>query len=349
MKTGIKVIIAIVIAVAIVISAVIAIKRAKQRASKIPVATIYAVVVHAYTPKISKVKLTLPVIATVQNDKNVALAPLISARILSIKLSGQRVKKGEVIAKLDVTSIKGSIASLTHSINASHVALKNLIATHKRTKELLKVKGVSIEQYDKELTSIAKLKSTISTLKEQKMTLENKLTYAVIKSPVDGVISKVFFNKGSTGILGHPLVTISADNGFYLLLRVPADVLVKGLIFGDKTYLTTPLFRTSDGLSEYKIYIPNTTLIVGSKVEADVVIYNQKGIFLPFNTILNNNGNSYVLVIHNNQAVAQKIDIIEDGQEGVVALHVPLNQSIVDAKPDILLKLTSGYALRVKE
>jgi len=70
MKTGVKVIIVLAIAIIVAFAAVTAIKRAKQRAAKVPVAKIYPVVVKSYIPKISKVKLTLPAITIVQNDKN---------------------------------------------------------------------------------------------------------------------------------------------------------------------------------------------------------------------------------------------------------------------------------------
>ncbi len=349
MKTGVKVIIVLAIAIIVAFAAVTAIKRAKQRAARVPVAKIYPVVVKSYTPKISKVKLTLPAITIVQNDKNVALSPIIPARILSVKLSGQRVHKGEVVARLDITSIKSKIASLNQSLDASYVALKNLKATHKRTAELLHVKGASIEQFDKEVTSIAALDSKITSLKEQKALLENNLTYAVIKSPVNGVVSHVYFNKGAVGMPGHPVLAISADSGFYLLLRVPGDVPVKGVVFKGKTYPAVPLSATYNGLSEYKIYIPQKNLVTGDKVQASVVVFDGKGVFLPFDTILNNNKENYVLVIHKNQADIHKIKIIQDAQEGVVALNVPIGKPIVAAKPDVLLKLTSGFALRIKE
>lgn len=349
MKTGVKVIIVLVIAAIVAFAAVTAIKRAKERALKVPVATIYPIVVKSYTPKLSKVKLTLPAITIVQNDKNVALSPIIAARILSVKTSGQRVRKGEVVARLDITSIKSKIASLNQALDASYVALKNLKATHKRTSELLHVKGASIEQFDKEVTAISALDSKIASLKEQKAMLENDLTYAVIKSPVNGVISHVYFNEGAVGMPGHPILAISADSGFYLLLRVPGDVPVCGVVFRGKTYPAVPLSTTYNGLSEYKIYIPQKNLATGDRVQASVVVFDGQGVFLPFDTILNNNGKNYVLVIDKNHASVHEIKIVQDAQQGVVALNVPIGKRIVDAKPDILLKLTSGFALKIQE
>ena len=349
MKTGVKIVIALVIAAIVAFAAITAIKRAKERAAKVPVAKIYPIVVKSYVPKISHVKLTLPAITIVQNDKNVALSAIIPARILSIKTSGQRVHKGEVVAKLDITGITSKIASLNQSLDASYVALKNLKATHKRTSELLKVKGASIEQFDNEVTAISALYSKITSLKEQKAMLENELTYAVIKSPVNGVISKVYLNQGAVDMPGHPILAISADSGFYLLLRVPGDVPVHGVVFRGKTYPAVPLSKTYNGLSEYKIYIPQKNLATGDRVQANVVVFNGKGVFLPFDAILNNNGNNYVLVIHKHRADVKKIKIVQDAQQGVVALNVPIKKHIVIAQPDVLLKLTSGFALKTQE
>jgi len=97
-------------------------------------------------PQENNIQLTLPYLALTKNDKDVLPASRISARVNWIKASGSQVRRGDVIARLDTTSIIAGIKSVKSQIAAQQTTLKNLKATHKRTLELMKVEGASIER-----------------------------------------------------------------------------------------------------------------------------------------------------------------------------------------------------------
>ena len=143
----------------------------------------YSIVVSSIKPETAQITLTLPYLAIAENDKDVTLASKISARVEYIKPSGNNVEKGEVIARLDVTSIKSNINSTKAMLDAANISLQNLAATHKRTQDLIAVKGASIEQSEMEESNIAELNSKIESLNQNLNDLNNALTYAVIKSP----------------------------------------------------------------------------------------------------------------------------------------------------------------------
>lgn len=326
-----------------------AVKNARAKDANTPKAKIYPIVVSQMSPKLENVKLTLPFLATVENDKDVKLSSRLAARIMQIKPSGANVKQGDIIARLDTTDIKSNLASVREQIAAANVSIKNLKATHKRTLELLKVQGASIEESQKESTLIANAIAQRTGLRQKAIELKNNLSYSTIESPVDGVIAKTFDNKGAISMPGKPLVAISSSNGFYLMVRVPTSLQIKGVEFNGKTYNATALGSTYHGLAEYKAYIGNNNLTTGDRVEINVVILNDKANLLPFNAILNKDGKSFVLEINKNRAIPKEVHIVQSGEEGVVIQESLLGKNIVIAKPDILLKLTSGYALKVKE
>ena len=346
MKTFFKLILTIAVVAGLLMLGKKAVMKAKEKEAMAKTAKIYPVVVSSFTPKLKEVKLTLPYLAQVENDKDVKLSSRITARILMIKPSGSKVKKGEIVAKLDTTDIKSTLKSVENQILALKVALQNLKATHNRTLELLKVKGASIEQSQKEKTQIADIKAKLKGLKQKKRALKNALTYAVIKSPVEGVISKRFANIGSISAPARPLLEISADNGYYLKVRVPPTLDVKEVIFHNKSYSALSLNSTYKGLAEYKVYVEEKNLKSGDRVEVDVVIYKDKGVLLPFDSILDREGKSYVLIIDGKRAKAKEINIIQSGEQGAVVLDDIEGKEIVVAKPDILLKLLSGAKLR---
>ncbi len=349
MNKYIKITIGAVVVAGLVAGGVKAVKNAKAKDAAQPVAKIYPIVVPTLTPKLAKVKLTLPFLAEVANDKDVKLAPRIAARVLSIRPSGSNITKGEVVVKLDITNIKSSLKSVKEQITAASIALKNLKSTHKRTLDLLKIQGASIEESQKEATMIASAEANLNALQQKKIELQNNLSYATITSPVNGIITKTFANKGALSAPGHPLVAISSKNGFYIMLRVPTNLSVEGVILNNKEYSATPLGSTFHSLAEYKVYTPDTKLISGDRVEVDVITYYQKGIQLPFNALLNRDGKTYVLVAQGNKAKPQEVHILQSAEQGVVVSDNLEGKQLVIAKPDILLKLLSGYALSIKE
>ncbi len=349
MKKLLKVLVLLVVIALLVIGGVKLIKKAKAKEASLKPPKIYPVVVSKMTPKIDNVRLTLPYLAVVGNDKDVILSSRIAARVLYIVNSGKRVKKGDIVVKLDTTDIKSSILSTKNKIKAAKTNLKNLLKTHKRTLELLKVKGASIEQSEKEESLIANIKANLQSLKDKLKALENSLTYATIKSPVDGIVAKQFVSKGALSAPGRSLLKISAKNGFYLLVRAPANTPIKGVIFNNKEYKAIDLGSTFHSLKEYKVYVDDNRLVSGDRVEVEVVTYEGKGIVLPFDGVLNLNGKSYVLKIDGNRAEPKEIHIAQSAEQGILVNENIENSNIVVAKPDIMLRLLSGYPLKVKE
>jgi len=349
MNKYVKIGLAVVVVAGVAAAGIKKVKEARAHDANLPKAKIYPIVASVMTPKTGEVKLTLPYLAEVANDKDVKLASRIAARIQMIKPSGSKVKKGELVVKLDTTTIKSALASVQEQLQATKVALENLEATHKRTLELLKVQGASIEESQKETTMLANTQAQFNALKQKEIELKNNLSYATIVSPVNGVIAKTFASQGGISAPGKPLVAISSKNGFYLMVRVPTETPIRGVKFNGKFYAATPLNTTFHGLVEYKVYTGNANLVSGDRVQVDVVTFDQKATLLPFDAFLNKDGKSYVLVVNGTHATAQEVHVVQSAEQGVVVSDNLQGKKIVVAKPDILLKLTSGYALKVKE
>ena len=325
------------------------VKEARAKDASTPKAVVYPIVVSTITPKISNVKLTLPYLAEVDNDNDVQIASRVAARVEKIKKTGEHVIKGEIVVRLDTTSTRSAINEIKSQIRASKVTLANLEATHRRTLKLLSVQGASIEQSQRESSQIASIKEKINALREKILSLKNNLSYATITSPVDGVVSKSFVSQGAISSPGKPLLSIRSKNGFYLKVRVPSETKIKGVILNHKFYSATPLKSTFHGLNEYKVYTNDNSLVTGDRIQVDVVVFNQQATLLPFDAILNRDGKSFVLVVNGNRAKPQEVHILKSAEQGVAISDNLEGKKIVVAKPDILLKLTSGYALKVEE
>jgi len=348
-KIGKKTIITTIVIIAIIIGGKLVIKKAKDRDANAPVAKTYDVVVSTQVVKKDSVKLTLPYLALVDNDNDVKVASKMAARVNYVKPSGSKVRKGEVIIKLDNTTVQSNINSVKSQLEAINTAIKNMESTHQRTLELLKVDGASIEQSEKEESKLSELAAKKEALTQKLNELNNMMSYAIIKSPVAGVISKTMVNVGDMAMPGHPIANIKSDNGFYLLIRVPTDIHVKGVEFDGNRFDAIPLNSTFRGLAEYKAYVDIPNMTSGDRIEVDVELYNGEGILLPFDAIINRNGKSYVLLRTGDKAVAREVNILESGEQGVVINNPELvGKEVVVAKQDILLKLLTGISLKVK-
>ena len=338
-----------IVVVVLVVAGVVLIQFRKNKENKLPAAQVYATVVSAINPEYGKTQLTLPYIALVQNDKDVKLTTKVSGRVEYIKSSGSKVSAGEVIIKLDNTDIQGNINSLEAQIKGIKTVLENLNSTHKRTLELLAVKGASIEQSQKEESQMANLEAQLESLKQKRNEASNMLGYAEIKSPANGTLSKTTVNLGDVVMPGQPVGAINANSGAYLLVRVPDDLKVVGVKMKGQFYEALSLNSSFNGLAEYKVYPGNISLTTGSREQIEVVVFDGEAIKLPHDAILNRDGKSYVLVIDGDKASPQEVKIIQSGEDGVVIAGQELvNNQIVTAKQDILLKLAGGVSLTIK-
>ena len=346
MKKIVKIVIFILIVALLVIGGVRLIKKQKASEAKTPVANEYAVIVNSMQAKVSDVELTLPTIALAKSDSNIAVASKISGRVLFAKKSGDSVKKGDVLVKIDSTSLKASLKSIKDSINSTKVSLANAVNTHKTTAKLLKVGGATKEQFDNEKVKIDSLKAQIASQKAKEVEVLNNLSYTIVKAPSDGVVAKSMVSTGDLAMPGKPLMQLTANAKSYLLVRLPKDA--KAIKFEGKEYPLSPLNTTFNGLNEYRADI-DKFIPAGEMLNVDVVIFKGRAIKLPFDAILNRDGKNYVFVLNGKKANAIEVNIVASAQEGVVVDNNLDGKSIVVAKPDILLRLVSGYPLIVKK
>jgi len=353
-KKILKILIFLIVVAALVIGAIRLVKKRKAQEAQTPPAKEYAVVIDTRMAKVSKVTLTLPSIALTKNDNDAVLASKVAARVLEVPQSGSPVKKGEVLVRLDDTAIKASLESVRHALQsakaqleAALVNLKNLEEIHAHSAELLKVQGVSREQFrteevkiDNAKAQVAAIRAQIAKLEGEKATLENQLTYTRITSPVDGVVSATLVSVGDLATPGKPLVKIAASRGTWLLLRLPGGA--RKIRFQGKEYPLTPLHSTFNGLNEYRAdidrYIP-----AGNRVEAEVVTFQGDAVLLPFDTLLNREGKNWLFLYEGGKVRAVPAPVLATGEQGIALAPSTAGKEIVEAKPDILLRLLSGY------
>ncbi len=357
-----KKIVWILIGVLLIGGGVVIIKKKKQALARVPPMKLYQQVVTTVTAGEQPILLTLPALAEVRSDQDVVLSSKLSARIISMVKSGDKVKKGQVVVTLDhedllakKQAIDLQLDSLAAELSAQQVALDTELATHKRTKALLDARGASIEQYEAEKSKIASLRAGLKKLTSSKGVLEqnrreiaNLLSYAVITAPIDGTVSATAANVGVIAMPGKPLLSIQADSGKYLLVRSADDIHPQAVILGGNTYPLTPLDHTFRGLDEYRADV-QTASSSGERLPVRLVVYQGNGILLPLNVLLQKEGQTLCFIPVKGHARAVAVKVVASGTEGVVVEGIDPGQKVIAAQPDILLKLLAGVPIELKQ
>ncbi len=375
MKTKI---ISILIILLVVGGAVMLLKTRKKTLSHAPTAAVLPVVVDAITVQPESITLTLPAMGVVSSDISTTLSTKISGRVLKLyKQEGDSIKKGDLLIQIDDRELRAKKESLRlkrdslgyditakqGNLKALQTSLDNAIETHARTKELLDVKGASIEQYNKEQTGIAQqkaqiqstksgidmLRSGISELRQAEKEIDTLLSYSNLKSPINGTLSARLISPGDLAVPGKPLLKISATDGLYLDVNLPAGIVAQKIKYQQQQFALTPKSQASNsGLREYRAALP----LGGSQVEGEflnirLILYSGHGILLPDDVLLTTQGKSYVLAYRDGQVEKTPITVINRGSEGVMVKENLQGETLLLAKPDILLRATSGVPVKI--
>ncbi len=375
MKYAKNVIILLIIVVVLVLGLKV-LKQRKDALKKAEAADIITANVEAVTLKNEPALLTLPTIGVVKSNINSTVATKITGRVTKLtKNNGDFVRKGEILAEIDNTDIKSkistteieiinaknSIESVKENIYALDIKLKSLIDAHKRTEKLLKVKGASIEKYSEEestiAATIAQKKSAENNLKEMEnkikilnnnlLELKNLLSYSVILSHIDGIISEKFTTEGETVFVGKPLFKISSKDNLYIETKIPGNIKADEVIFQDKPYKLKMLNSTESGIRLYKLEGVFDNLVEGEFVDIKLVVFKGENVVLPHNAVLSINDKDYIFLYEEKQPKQIPVKILASGTEGVITDQDLGGKTAIVAMPDILLRIATGAPLNI--
>ena len=340
----IKIGVRIVVVLLVVVAAVVLLQKRKHDLAQAAPAAILPVVVDAVVPGRSSVTLTLPAMGIVSSDVSTTLSTKISGRVNKImKKEGETVRKGDLLASIDEqelqakkeglrlkrSSLDFDTTSKRENLKALQTALQNALDSHARTKELLDVKGASIEQYHTEDTAIAQLKAQAEAVKsgiamlqagreelmQSEKEIDNQLSYTSITSPIDGILSARLVMAGDMAVPGKPLLKITAAEGLYLDVKLPSAIVAAAIRLNDHLLPLTPKNQAGpSGLREYRSTLPaGASAVEGEYLNIAVVLYSGEGFLLPDDVLLSAQGKIWVLAYSNGKA--EKIPVTSSSGE----------------------------------
>lgn len=254
---------------------------------------------------------------------------------------GDRVKKGDILAKIEVTDYK-------IALTRAEAAYKLARADFKRDQSI----------YDKGVIPTATLEANSTRMQTAKADYENAklmLSRTAVKSPMEGVIRRMDAKIGLQLSVGDPIAEILQIDRMKGVIGIPesdvtavkkldsVDITIQAL--GNKTiqakkYFLPPSPETIARLYNLELEIDNSSsdILAGMFIRADIVKSTvENALTIPFYSVISRNDEQYVFL--DNEGVAEKkfieLGIMEAWMVQVTAGLQPGDKILVEGHRDV--------------
>lgn len=158
-------------------------------------------VVHFETAPVhtGNISTTVTATGTIQPVKQVDVGTQVSGVIKKIYVDyNSIVKQGQLLAELDKTPLQVQLNSSRADLESATSQLTYQEANYKRFKEMLDKKAVSETDFETALYQYSIAKANVDKMKAQVAKAQTDLDYAMIYSPISGVVLSRAVNEGQT-------------------------------------------------------------------------------------------------------------------------------------------------------
>lgn len=146
-------------------------------------------------------------------------------------VEGQSVKAGQRLFTIDPLDIEGAVAQARLGLQQAEDALKDAKADYERFEALYKDEVVSRQHYEKMKLNHDIAVSRVAQAKAGLDTAQGQLKYAVVTSPINGVVTQKLAMEGDIAAPGHPVVMVENPARLQVQTSVP-EALFKTLKLG---------------------------------------------------------------------------------------------------------------------
>jgi RND family efflux transporter MFP subunit len=278
---------------------------------------------------------------------------------------GERVKKGELLARLDTSDVGARMREKQSNLESARSALK--LAEINRDKAItLTQRGVKSQTaLDEAENAWRNAKANVAALEQQLTVARKSVNDTAIYAPIDGLVAERFVNPGERVAIDAKLFTIADLDLMEVEALVPARD-VPQLRVGQKVALRVEGFadRVFDGHIErinptaqsgsrsIPVYIllsnPDHVLRGGMFGSGEAVLAEQTGVVaIPGEAVRNEKGQRVVYVLKDGKLERRAVQVaLEGSPDGRVGIGQGVAESeTVVATPG--LRLSDGLAARI--
>jgi len=167
-------------------------------------------------------------IGTLSFSKSSDIASQTDGAVVSVNFeAGDKLRKGDVLLKVDSKVLDAQIASLRASAEIAKFNLENSARDYNRYKELIEKKSISQKVYDDSFFKYNSAKQNLNMANAQlneQLINKNKKT---IKTPYDAVVVEKNIEVSEWANKGKTVATIVATNEIELMFNLPTSYIYK--------------------------------------------------------------------------------------------------------------------------
>lgn len=161
---------------------------------------------------------------SIQPERKADLRAEVSAVVLQVlKENGDPVKRGDVLVKLDETSIRDSLLSAEAAVRAANQALDQSQRALERLKTLRASGMTSAQALDDAEVRRNTAQSELSAARARLATARQQVSRTVVRAPFDGIVSDRKVSPGDTAAIGKELLKVIDPTSMRFEGRVSAD------------------------------------------------------------------------------------------------------------------------------
>jgi RND family efflux transporter MFP subunit len=359
MKKALKIFIVLLVIIVLAVGGIRLLKKRKAEVANLPTPEQPVYIVKGAVAKKGKVVEKVKFLGKIVPEDEVYLSTKFSGNIEKMLVNeGDKIRKGQLIAKIDDSQIRLAIENLKINKEALESQLKGLKAqlesaksdyrfvktNYERDKKLFKGKAISEIQFLQSQTKLesaeAKVKSVesnINSLKDKINSIDKQiemkksdLKYLDIYSSVDGTVEKVLLKEGNLATKGKPLLKIQSHS-FKILINFPDSYvgrIKKGTTAlvdfnGIKQKLSiTKIYPSADrnslSVAEIKLNKLPKNTVSNSLVNVSLILKESKGIIVPKFAILHLTNGNFLITQKNGKFVKIPVEVIAEDEKFAV-------------------------------
>jgi RND family efflux transporter MFP subunit len=158
--------------------------------------------------ELREVELTQSAEAVVEAVRQSTVAAQIAGRIVDLRFDvGDRVQKGDVIARIDERAASQAVAASEAQVRAAEAALANARATYERSQQLFAQKFVSQAALDRARADFQAAESQMKAMLAGAGQAATERSFATIVAPYSGVVAARHVQLGEMATPGKPIMT----------------------------------------------------------------------------------------------------------------------------------------------
>lgn len=296
-----------------------------------------------YAPSTS---LTGVIAARTLNNLSFQVGGRVAERSVDI---GQRVTKGQVLARLDPQEQLSDVRAAQASLYAAQAQLKQATAAFDRQKTLLAQGFTTRRDYDQADQAQRVAQSGVEAAQSQMGNAEDRLTYTELKASADGVVTARTIEVGQVVQAAQTVFTVAEDGDRDAVFNVDEALVARNPVAPDvmialisdprikapgQVREVSPAVDPASGSIRVKVMVPNTPIEMplGAAITGTIVSKPQPAIVLPWQALMSDAGKPAVWTIDPaTKAVSLAAIEVQSFASGVVvvAKGLEVGQSVV--------------------